>query len=131
MRPVPSGPLGQSASRIRIQALTKQDSTDVRFRFRGLVALRVGMEPVVRESLLSLLQQQFGLASLPQMRELGVTRSDLQAARRQRLLERVAPSTWASPAAPRSFDFARMLALLACPDAMLSHRCAAQTLGFD
>jgi very-short-patch-repair endonuclease len=75
---------------------------------------------------------QQGLISLDQMRGIGLSRSDVQVAQRARLLIRVGPQVYASPAAPRTLDFGRTLALLACPGgALLSHQCAARLHNFD
>ena len=55
----------------------------------------------------------------------------MQVMQRQRLLVRVGPGVYASPAAQPTIDHRRTLAILACPDAVLSHGCAARLLGFD
>ncbi len=84
-----------------------------------------------KDAMLATMSRQHGLISLDQLRGAGLDRSDVQGAQRQRMLTRVGPSVYGSPAAPRTLDFNRTLAILACPGALLSHRCAAQLLCFD
>jgi len=89
------------------------------------------MDAATRALLLQTMSSQSGLISLDQTREIGLSRSDVQVAQRRSLLTRVGPQVYASPAAPRTLDFSRTLALLACPGALLSHRCAARLHDFD
>jgi very-short-patch-repair endonuclease len=89
------------------------------------------MDTATRTLLLQTMSSQHGLSSLDQMREIGLSRSDIQVAQRGGLLTRVGPQVYASPAAPRTLDFGRTLALLACPGALLSHQCAARLHDFD
>jgi hypothetical protein len=80
------------------------------------------MDDATRALLLQRMSSQGGLISLDQTREIGLSRSDVQVAQRRSLLTRVGPHVYASPAAPRTLDFGRTLALLACPGALLRHR---------
>lgn len=91
-----------------------------------------GMNDTTKQQLVATMSAQHGLVSLDQLRGLGVTRSDIQVAHRQRWLERVGPRVYGTPAAPPTLDWQRTFALLAAgPAVMLSHRCSAVLHEFD
>lgn len=89
------------------------------------------MDALVKDRVLALMATQHGLISTEQLHRVGVDRNALQVMQRQRLLVRVGPGVYASPAAHPTIDHRRTLAILACPDGVLSHGCAARVLGFD
>ena len=89
------------------------------------------MDPDATNRVLALMGAQYGLVNLEQIRSAGIDREQMRTLQRHRLIERVGPKVYASPAAPQTLDFHRTLAMLACPDAVLSHGAAARALGLD
>jgi very-short-patch-repair endonuclease len=82
--------------------------------------------------MLALLGAQHGVISAQQLDDVGMSPGQLRTAVRNGWLERVAPSVYASPAAPRSVDFGRTLGLLALGgETVVSHLGAAALLGLD
>lgn len=90
------------------------------------------MDIEVRDRMLATMSAQHGLITLEQIRSAGASAADLRVAKRQGWLEPAGCGVYRSPAATETLDHRRTFALLAAgPSAMLSHRCAAELLGFD